>query len=66
MFSLDDNDDYMGQHRRSPDRRMHSTPEPDETPAEPPKPVPDDVPSPANAPVEEPTLPAPPIKAVQA
>ena len=62
MFDFDDED--MGQHRRSPDRRMHSTPEPDETPETPPKPVPDDVPSPANAPVEEPRQPAPPIKAV--
>lgn len=63
MFDFDKDDDYLGQHLRSPDRRMHSTPEPDEVPETPPKPLPDDVPSPANAPVEEPTRPAAPIKA---
>jgi hypothetical protein len=45
-----------------PDRRAHSTPDPDSDPA-PPSPNPDDVPPPANAPVQEPTLPEPPIKA---
>ena len=39
--------------------RAHSTPDPDEPP---PGPMPDDVPPPVNAPVEEPRMPAPPIK----
>lgn len=42
--------------------RAHSTPDPD-TPPPGPNPNPDDVPPPANAPVQEPTQPAPPIKA---
>jgi hypothetical protein len=41
--------------------RAHSTPDPD-LPDPTPSPMPDDVPSPTNAPVQEPTLPAPPIK----
>ncbi|MDB5933693.1 MAG: hypothetical protein JWQ01_1037 [Massilia sp.] len=44
----------------------HSTPDPDADPdPDPPgpNPNPDDVPPPAHAPVQEPTMPAPPIKA---
>jgi hypothetical protein len=41
----------------------HSTPEPDQSPTPPTIPVPDDVPDPAHAPVEEPTIPARPIRA---
>lgn len=41
--------------------RAHSTPDPD-LPDPTPSPMPDDVPPPTNAPVQEPTLPAPPIK----
>ncbi len=39
--------------------RAHSTPDPDDPK---PGPLPDDVPPPVNAPVEEPRMPAPPIK----
>lgn len=45
-----------------PVARAHSTPDPDLPPPGP-NPNPDDVPPPANAPVQEPTQPAPPIKA---
>lgn len=41
----------------------HSTPDPEVPPEPPQPPVPDDVPPPVNAPVEEPKLPAPPIRA---
>lgn len=53
---------------QAPERRViikkeaHSTPDPDDQPPGP-NPNPDDVPPPAHAPVQEPTLPAPPIKA---
>jgi hypothetical protein len=42
--------------------RAHSTPDPEVPPPDP-RPDPDDVPAPARAPVEEPTLPAVPVKA---
>ncbi|WP_426191084.1 hypothetical protein [Massilia sp. DWR3-1-1] len=42
--------------------RAHSTPDPDLPPPGP-NPDPDDVPPPDHAPIQEPTRPAPPIKA---
>jgi hypothetical protein len=42
--------------------RAHSTPDPDMPPPGP-NPNPDDVPPPDQAPIQEPTQPAPPIKA---
>jgi hypothetical protein len=49
---------------RSPFQRAHSTPDPEIPPSEPmPTPMPDDVPAPTHAPVEEPSQPAPPIRA---
>lgn len=49
-------------HALAPGSQAHSTPDPDLPPPAP-SPNPDDVPPPANAPVQEPTQPAPPIKA---
>lgn len=61
-MSMTDPFNEDARHRGIGSERAHSTPDPDAEPPAP-NPNPDDEPPPVHAPVQEPTRPAPPMKA---